>query len=65
MNKQEAFNNFVDLEDQSFSIFVGSREMGKTGAFTQALWEYVFYKIYRTRISHVTHSRRKICQRKK
>ena len=65
MNKNEAFNNFKDLEGQSFSIFVGAREIGKCGAITEALWNYVMYKKYRTRIPHITHTRRKLWQRKK
>ena len=41
-------------------ILITSRERGKTLSITTALWNHVMYKKFRTRISHITHSRRRI-----
>lgn len=53
------------MNDEELKIIYGARESGKTWSWVEKLWEELYYKKYRTRISHITHTRRKLWQRKK
>ena len=44
-------------------IIFGSRESGKTYSIQMELRRRILYRKYRTRISHKTYSRRKICKK--
>lgn len=45
-------------------IIFGAREIGKTYSIRMELRRRYLYKKYRTRISHITHTRRKLWKRK-
>ena len=49
----------------AIDMIIGARESRKISSIVATLWNHIMYKKYRTRISHITHTRRKICQRKK
>lgn len=44
-------------------IIFGARESGKTYSILVELRRRYLYKKYRTRISHLTHTRRRICKK--